>query len=86
MAGAVPNLSEPAQHDDIRHRKCLREHRENGSFKAVLDGYDMNAITLEAPAPFRSDVYLKTTCTPGGALLGELQDDNGTPTYLRGAG
>ena len=73
------------KYDDIRYRKCLREQRENGSFKAVYDIYDMNTITLDAPASFRSEIYLETSCMPGGAHLGGLQDDNGTLTYLRGA-
>ena len=73
------------EYDDIRHRKCLREQRENGSFKAVYDIYDMNTITLDAPASFRSEVYLETDCMPRDAHLGGLRDDNGTLTYLRGA-
>ena len=72
------------EYDDIRYRKCTREHRENGSFKAALDVYDMNTITLDAPASFRSEVYSEIICMPRDAILGGLRDDNGTLTYLRG--
>ena len=73
------------EYDDLRYRKCVKAQRESGSHKTVLDIYDMQTITPDAPASFRTEIYPETDCMEGNALLGGLQDDEGTLVYSRGA-
>ena len=70
------------EYDDLRYRKCLRQHRKTGRYKAVYDVYDMKTISLDAQPTYRAEVYRETNCMEGNMPFRGLQNVGGELTYL----
>lgn len=72
------------EYDAIRGRQCMKSLREYGHYHAVLDVYDLNAITLDAQPTYRAEVYLETSCMERSAPLPGLQAVSGRLIYASG--
>ena len=70
------------EYDDLRHRECVREHRERGRYKTVFDVYDLDTLAPDAQPMCRVEVYRESGCMAGDMPLRGLRDVAGTLTYL----
>lgn len=70
------------EYDALRHRQCVRDHRERGSFKEVYDVYDLDTLTADSQPAYRAEVFRETSCMEGDVPFRGLQNVDGKLTYL----
>ena len=70
------------KYDALRYRRCVRDHRERGSFKAVRDVYDLDTLTADSQPMYREEVFRETSCMKGDVPFRGLQNVDGKLTYL----
>ncbi len=70
------------EYDDLRHRRCVRDHRERGLYKAVYDVYDLDTLAADSQPAYRAEVFRETSCMEGNVPFRGLQNVDGKLTYL----
>ena len=71
--------------DRKRYRQCVRDRRERGLYRAVVDVYDLNNLALDAQPVRRTQNYHhEGNCVAGDTPGRGLQDVDGELAYLSG--
>lgn len=84
LGGKYDDLRMPpsAEHDNLRYRRCIRDHRERGLYKTVYDVYDLDTLTADSQPAYRTEFFQETSCMEGTMPLHGLQNVDGKLTYL----
>ena len=71
--------------DRKRYRQCVRDRRERGLYRAVVDVYDLNNLALDAQPVRRVQNYSREgNCVAGETPGHGLQSVDGELAYLSG--
>ena len=84
--GQAPCATPPGEeYDRVRYRRCVRDRRERGLYRAVVDVYDLNNLALDAQPVYRIQDYRREgNCVAGEAPNRGLQSVDGELAYLSG--
>ena len=71
--------------DPMRYRRCVRDRRNRGLYREVVDVYDLDNLTLDAQPAYRTETYRhEGSCVASALPSRGLQSVNGKLAYLSG--
>ena len=70
-------------YDQMRYRRCVRDNRNRGRYREVVDVYDLNALALDAQPAYRTETYRhEGNCVASDLPNRGLQSVGGELAYL----
>ena len=70
-------------YDQMRSRRCVRDNRNRGRYREVVDVYDLNALTLDAQPVYRIETYRhEGNCVASDVPSRGLQSIDGELVYF----